>query len=1439
MHKIALIAFSFIFLLFAACDSTSSNTIPSDEAKNTASTRSNAIIISKRTSEFIEGIPIPDENVQLSTRIVTTDNIINEPQLHSKHYKKTKTIAVGKPKDISYGHNNFPPISVHNLGKPETSYKQPETLPALPFQNEIHEKLSYKTLGLSQGLKSAFISSVFQDSRGYFWFGSRRGLTRYDTHSFQYYPFAAADRHRGIGAITEDLEGNLWMTFGSFGGLVKFDGHNFHEYKEGTGLSLGEKYLGIVHTDKKGNIWLKSDTKIIRFDGEKFTCFPYQFQDLRNLNVIIKENEKGQFWLSALGGVCMIKGDQMKYFAIEEQSENNLCHPVLEDERGLIITTGSGITVLKNDSLHIFPASFMTNYDVRNTLTLGNDFVLATQQKKMAICSITEHSLTITSDNTPVFSAAHPLYIDKFENIWMSTSGKGVQCYTPKGFKHFKFEELKKGGNISAILEDKSGNIWLGSHGFGLYKYDGIKHTYIDLIKDRNEISIRSLLQDSKGNIWAGTVHFGVYKIENCDSPTPTVTRMNCFNGEDFHVFALEEDKAGNIWLGTRTKGLLKYDGKQFTHYPLGEDDPANIRALQTDNGGNLWIATENCGVKKYNGTNFTSFTTKDGLSSNHAVSLMLDSDGSIWIGTSDNGINRYDGRSFTSITTEDGLSSNAIWTITEDADKNIWLGADNCLNVLLGGVNSLSKHNIQRYCDLDGLRGAEFYANSGIIDQYNQLWWGSDQMAVMLPNSENILNHGALKISMEEINLVNNQLDFTLLQDTIRENKHWYVDGSEQLDLARINFKTVIPFVNCPEDLSLPPTINDLKFIYSVRGTKNSSNPEFSYFMEGIDKDWSIPSTTNSIDYRGVPSGTYTLHAKVSEINGVWSELHSYTFTVLPFWWKTWWAYTIWVFLGLALIWGINTMLNIRRREKADAKHIVEMDAVKGQLYANITHEFRTPLTLIIGMNEQIDGHEKEKTIIRRNSEKLLLQINQLLDASKLDSGNIKLDLIQYDIISYIQFLTESFDGLAADKGIKLTFYTEVKRLNMDYDEQKIQAIVYNLLSNALKFTPENGSIICHLSEIKRKQENVFQLKIKDSGVGIAADELTKIFDRFYQANNLQKGINTGSGIGLALTKSLVELMHGTIIVESAVDQGTSLTLTIPIHNDCAKIGNGDFMQPLGWGTEETMEKDLSSSIRKDDPDALKLLIIEDNGEIANYLDSVFNSTYITHIAENGKIGVSKAFDIIPDAIISDIAMPEMDGYEVCEILKQDERTSHVPIILLTAKTAQEEKMSGLQAGADLYITKPFYRDELKINLQKLIDVRQNLQVYYSALGSESNEELTVTETKFSPVEEAFLEKLNTLIEAHLTDADFGIPELAEKVNLSQMQVYRKLKALTDKTPSQFIRSYRLNKGLKMIQTSDLNISEIAYEVGFSDPNYFSRTFHKEFGNPPGHYRS
>ncbi|MBL4704531.1 MAG: hypothetical protein JKY54_08415, partial [Flavobacteriales bacterium] len=1108
----------------------------------------------------LDGHFISLDQVKMDSRQIVDSTTIEESQLTTYRTYRSKTIALGgNPKNISFGQGNYLPVTTVKIGAPLVYYIEPVITPALPFQNSIDQKLSYKSFGISQGLKSVFISSIFQDSRGYYWFGGRRGLTRYDGHSFYYHPFASDGQHRGVGAINEDAEGNIWMSFGSFGGLMKFDGNRFYEYKEGNGLELGEDYLGIIHADKSGNIWLKSETKVIKFDGEYFTCFPYQFQDLKNLNIIIKENDAGKFWLSALGGVCSLEGEKMKYYAIEERSENNICHPILEDERGLIVVTGKGISILKKDILQIFPSLFIENNDIRNTMVLGDDFILSSQRRKNGICSISDSTLTIVAENNPVFSGAIPLFVDHFEHIWLGTPGKGVIRYNPRGFKHFKFEEQHGGGHISALLEDRKGNIWFGSHGFGLYKYDGEKHTYYSLIEGHDEIAVRSLLEDDAGDIWVGTKDFGLFKIDISDT-IETITRFHCFKSENYSVFALTEDVEHNIWVGTLTKGLLKFNGIGFTHYRLGEtgdgQNSNNVRALITDRKGNVWVGSQYSGLSKFDGKQFTWYSQTEGLNSNHVVSLMEGSNGDLWIGTADAGVNRFDGEKFTSISILEGLTSNAIWTISEDHQQNIWLGADNCLNVLLRPTaeSTSEEFGVKTYCDLEGLEGAEFYANSGIRDRKGRLWWGTDQMAVMLSNPEELVRQDSIQISIEELNIVNSKIDYRKLADSIQAGKTWIVDPDKNLDLATLSFEEVLPFVNCPISLQVPSALNDLNFVYAVKGIRNSNDVQFSFFMEGVDKTWSLPSKSNNANYRGLHAGTYTLKTKVSEGKGLWTAPHTYTFKVLPFWWETWWAYCLWALIALAVILGVYRTIHLRRVEKEATNRMKEIEAMKSQLYANITHEFRTPLTLIMGVTEQINAHENEKSIIRRNSQKLLYQINQLLDTAKLETGHLKLNLIQQDIIRYLKFLTESFYATAKNNGIQLVFYTEEPELVMDYDQEKIQEIVYNLLSNAIKFTPEKGEIIFHVS----KEQGQVKLKVKDTGIGIAHDHVHQVFDRFYQVNN--SNTKAGTGIGLALTKDLIQLMGGEINAKSELSKGTEFIILLPICNKSSLVTTFEF---------------------------------------------------------------------------------------------------------------------------------------------------------------------------------------------------------------------------------------------------------------------------------------
>lgn len=538
-------------------------------------------------------------------------------------------------------------------------------------------------------------------------------------------------------------------------------------------------------------------------------------------------------------------------------------------------------------------------------------------------------------------------------------------------------------------------------------------------------------------------------------------------------------------------------------------------------------------------------------------------------------------------------------------------------------------------------------------------------------------------------------------------------------------------------------------------------------------------------------------------------------------------------------------------QKQEAESRQLRELSEIKTRFYTNITHEFRTPLTVIMGMAEQLKEQSaltdsrgkliKGLQLIYRNSRHLLGLINQLLDLSRIDSGTIRMEFVQGNIVTYLQYLAESFYSMAEEKQVRLVFYTEEESIIMDYDEEKIQQIVYNLLSNAIKFTPERGKIIFHVSRTNEFGGSTLQLKVKDSGIGIAADQLPLVFDRFYQTDNSSTRKAAGSGIGLALTKELVELLKGDIQVTSTPGQGSTFKINLPIKNTApqpaAAPKNGKEQLPNGLPVPVTPNETAGGTPPPPDSDLPLLLLIEDNPDVAAYIGSLLEKDYLIHLAENGQAGIDQAIALVPDIIISDVMMPEKNGYEVCATLKQDERTSHIPIILLTARATQEDRLEGLQFGADAYLTKPFNKQELQIRLEKLIEIRKKLQQHFSTYTSRPVD--TGAQEVPDDPETLFLEKLTKVVQANLENPDFGVPQLAEAVLMSQMQVYRKLKALTGQTGSQFIRSLRLQRGRELLQTTDLTISEIAYDVGYSDPNYFSRTFHQEFKKPPSDFRS
>ncbi len=534
-------------------------------------------------------------------------------------------------------------------------------------------------------------------------------------------------------------------------------------------------------------------------------------------------------------------------------------------------------------------------------------------------------------------------------------------------------------------------------------------------------------------------------------------------------------------------------------------------------------------------------------------------------------------------------------------------------------------------------------------------------------------------------------------------------------------------------------------------------------------------------------------------------------------------------VVIGLFFI--IRYFLNPRIKDQ-EHDQLKKLDEVKSKLYTNITHEFRTPLTVIIGMTEQITGNEEAKKLVLQNSKTLLRLINQMLDLSKIDAGHMTINWVQGNIIEFLKYILESFKSLAAAKNIRLLFYSEIEEFIMDYDEDKIQQILSNLISNGIKFTPEDGQVVLHLQVQNNKAQEFLVVKVKDSGIGIRPEVIPHIFDRFFQVEDLSTYRSRGTGIGLALTKELVHLLGGKISVNSEANKGSTFEITLPVHHHAQRQVIPKALPEEVAPLEKVYSTD--SDQEKDEEDKPLLLLIEDNADVVTYICSMLRALYRIEVAENGQVGLDKAFEIIPDIVVSDVMMPLKDGYEVCHVLKSDQRTSHIPVILLTAKATQEDRISGLQKGADAYLTKPFSKEELLVRLQKLIELRQDLQ---NQLGGKAPSYLQKPKSKQTP-EEMFLQKLHLAVEKHMDDTDLEIRHLCRAAHLSHTQVYRKLKALTGKTPSQFIRSIRLNKALQLLQDSNFSVSEVAYETGFKDPAYFSRVFTKAFGNAPSAIR-
>jgi signal transduction histidine kinase/AraC-like DNA-binding protein len=529
---------------------------------------------------------------------------------------------------------------------------------------------------------------------------------------------------------------------------------------------------------------------------------------------------------------------------------------------------------------------------------------------------------------------------------------------------------------------------------------------------------------------------------------------------------------------------------------------------------------------------------------------------------------------------------------------------------------------------------------------------------------------------------------------------------------------------------------------------------------------------------------------------------------------------------------------------KQLETLRLKELDEVKTKIYTNITHEFRTPLTIIMGMADQIADHPTKKNseglqMIRRNGQNLLHLVNQMLDLSKIEAEAMSATFYQGEIVGYLRYIFHTFISYAESKNIRLDFHSNLDQLLMDMDPEKLMQIMSNLISNAIKCSSEGGEIRLHVDKQKTNGNDELVIQVKDNGMGIPADKIPYIFDRFYKVENDLNNSSEGSGIGLALTKELVALLKGSIRVSSEPGVGTEFTVNLPVTNNSGRKHDMDperikssislFIPIPEESTAKECEEEKEESRSKNVP---LLLIVEDNPDVIRYLESILRSEYTVQIAFNGQEGLDLAFDCIPDLVISDVMMPVMNGFALCEKLKTDERTSHIPVILLTAMADDVHKLEGLETGADDYLIKPFNDKELKIRTRNLIEQRRSLRERFAKNITLSPKEITVTSA-----DERFLNRAIEIIEKQMVDSDFGVESFGKEVGMSHSQLYRKIHALTDLTPVELIRTIRLKRAASLLKQRYGNISDIAYETGFSSPSYFSECFQKQFGKSPSEF--
>jgi len=1351
------------------------------------------------------------------------------------------------------------------------------------------------------GLSSDWIWDLAEDEKGNIWIATYSGgLNRWNREKdrITHYRHEPGNPETLSGDMVLKLlfapDGDLWMIVqqpdGEFA-LNKLDpgSGKINRYSAADALAGGMPALiaqpaANLHPmafDSGGRLWVGTTRGLHYYDPEQDTFIrcPLQapalttYTQLQIINIYASPVQKDILWIAAAT-------EDLRQGAIYR-----LHVPTLRSDR-LFSTSGSGDAA----PLSLWqPAG--NSKELWFSSTRLHRLQLDTEDHQ-------SYELKISSSvpvQTSLRSRMQTINAGQKGNLWITPLGmsptiqiRGSDNYfSISGIEHFNtasntsryFSEhpLRPGQpfpSIRSVLEDRSGLLWLGAY-LGFFKLDPDAHanrprlmnfelprTYADPNLPTN---LRAVWQAAPGVFWLGTYNGGLHRLNlpddswtsygpapgglrhqniytlyfdesrnqlwigheagidllavapNSESPPPpTAFRpLQTANGLlDTRVNTIVDAAEGKVWIGTATKGLLLFDlrsGKVLRQYTTGELPSSFVQAVFTDARGDVWVSPNMGGCCRLPGgdsdASFECFL--EGL----YIVDFEEIDDTIWMAAMNYGIVRFDNRrdTFDLLTMDNRLLRNTATGIEQDSLGRIWFTS-------LG----LSRYDpdtetYQFYDREDGIRDLDpercfFKTREGL------LIYAGVNGSLQFFDPEAVKDNAVLpKVVLTGFELFNAPLQ-PADQGPLRKN----IEVAEEVRLSHRQHSFSVQYAG-------------LEFTEPLKN-------KYRYQLLGIDSGWVYTGRRREARYNTVPPGRYTFLLDAANADGIWSERPAkLPIIIRPPWWQRTWAFLL--FLALTIGAGAVTYNVIRRRleltaqlrtEHQEAERLKKLDRVKNQFLSNLSHEFRTPMTLIQGLIQQLpDFHRQGESeriieavnIIRRNSEQLLNLVNQLLDLSRIQTSTLPPNREQGDLIPFLRYLVQAFQPQAGQQGIDLWFESPKEKLIMDFDQDKMQKIVRNLLSNALKFTPAGGKVIVSADEIDRNGPHL-KLEVQDTGIGIAAEEQESIFQSFYQIEDSITRRRNGTGIGLTLTRAFVHLLGGEIWVRSRDGAGSTFMVLLPITRQAPPMKSFNYA-PVEAPEAPAAVKTEKSGFKEGQP---LLLIVEDSKDLIRFLSYCLKDQYRLEFAHNGREGIEKATALTPDLIISDVMMPEADGLELCKVLKARHSTSHIPIILLTARAGEEDLLAGLRQGADAYLTKPFLREELMVRIDRLLELRRRLRERYSQLSPPAD----MTSTP----EDSFIIKARYTVEKHIADSAFGVGNFAEAMNLSRAQLNRKLTYLTEKSPVQFIRQIRMEKALKLLRNTDMNVSEVAFATGFQDPSYFSRIFTQTYGKPPSAMR-